>query len=153
MWRQILNTTVIAGSLDIVAAFVQAYISNKIPPDIVLKYIASGMFGDKAFEGGIDMIVVGLFFHFTIAFACVAVFFIVYPKLKILHHRIVLNSLIIALTAWSMTHLVIIPLSKIGPRPFELKSALTAIGILFLCVGLPIAYSAKQFFKKKANGI
>ncbi|HET8735053.1 MAG TPA: hypothetical protein VFM69_00505 [Pricia sp.] len=148
-----MNTTIIAGSLDIVAAFTQAYVGNKIPPDIVLKYIASGMFGNKALEGALDMILAGLFFHFTIAFACVTVFFMVYPKFKILHHRIVLNSLIIALTAWSITHLVIIPLSKIGPQPFGFKSALTAIGILFLCVGLPIAYSARQFFKKKAHGI
>lgn len=150
MWQKIINTTLLAGSLDIIAAFIQAYIKNKVPPDIVLKYIASGMFGNKSFEGGFEMILVGLIVHFIITFACVSIFFLIYPKLKILHHKIIINSLIIAILAWVVTNLVIIPSSKIGPKEFEFKSVLIAVGTLFLFVGMPIAYSAKRFFIRQA---
>lgn len=145
MWKQIFKTTIIAGTLDILAAFVQAYIINKVSPDVVLKYIASGVFGKEAFEGNFNMIFAGLVFHFIIAFACTATFFVLYPKLKFLHHKILLNSLIIALIAWIVTTQIIMPLSKVGRSSFEFVKALRGITILIVCVGLPIAYSAKQF--------
>lgn len=151
MWKQIYKTTIIAGTLDILAAFVQAYITNKVSPGIVLKYIASGAFGDKAFVGSFDMIFAGLVFHFTIAFACTSIFFLLYPKLKFLHHKVLLNSIIIAIIAWITTTQVIMPLSKIDPPIFHLVKELRAITILIVCVGLPIAYSAKKFQENQST--
>lgn len=52
MWKPIFKTTLLAGSLDITAACVNAYISNKIMPGRVLQYIASGIFGKDAYAGG-----------------------------------------------------------------------------------------------------
>ena len=43
------KATAVAGSLDICAAFIQAYLVKGSTPDIILKYIASGLFGKDAF--------------------------------------------------------------------------------------------------------
>ncbi len=148
MWKQILKTAFIAGSLDIIAACTQAWLTKGITPEIVLKYIASGVFGKDAFAGGMGMILSGLLFHFIIAFACTVVYFLVYPKLKLLHINIFLSALFIALIAWATTTQLIVPLSKIKPAPFDLIKAIKAIAILYVCIGLPVSIFTKRYYNK-----
>jgi hypothetical protein len=148
MWKQILKTTFIAGSLDIAAACTQAWLIKSTTPEIVLKYIASGVFGKDAFAGGTGMILSGLLFHFIIAFACTLVYFMLYPKIKLLHIHILLSSLFIAIIAWAVTTQLLIPLSKIKPATFNLTKALTAITILYICIGLPVSIFAKYYYTK-----
>lgn len=148
MWKQIFKTTLIAGSLDIIAACTQAWLVKSTAPEIVLKYIASGVFGKEAFDGGAGMIAFGLLFHFMIAFACTLVYFMLYPKIKLLHIHILLSSLFIALIAWAVTTQLVIPLSKIKPPVFNLTKALTAIAILYVCIGLPVSIFAKHYYNK-----
>ena len=81
--KVILVAGLVAGTLDILAAFVQTYINTRKGPDIVLKYIASGVFGRKeAFGGGDSMIIWGLLFHFIIAMAFAAFFCFSLSKLE-----------------------------------------------------------------------
>ena len=146
MWKSIFITTFIAGTLDITAACVDAYLSAKITPDIVLKYVASGFFGKSAFAGGLGMMMVGLLFHFIIAFACTIIYFWLYPKMSFLKQNIALSSVLIGITAWFVTTIIIIPMSQITPNPFNFYKALIAVIILVVCIGFPIAYFAKRFF-------
>jgi hypothetical protein len=147
MLKQIIKAGLLAGSLDITAAFVNAYASRKIMPGDVLKYIASGVFGNAAFKGGYAIMLMGLLFHFVIAFACAAVFFILYSKIKFLRYSHVLNSLLIALIAWAVTTQIIIPISNIPKAgSFDITRAAIAVGILFICVGMPISVLAKRYF-------
>ena len=81
MWKQIFKATLWAGSLDILAAFLNSYLRNKTSPGIVLQYIASGVLGEEAFSGGYATMAIGLFFHFMIAFSCTALFFVLFPRL------------------------------------------------------------------------
>jgi hypothetical protein len=147
MWKIILKTTLFAGVLDILAACLQAYITKNIKPDTVLKYIASGAFGKSAFAGGYNMMAVGLLFHFIIVFACVACFFWLYPKLSFLKNSLWLNACLVGATAWGITNHIVIRLSNIKAPPFDFKNALLSIGILIVCIGLPIAYAAKRHFE------
>lgn len=149
MWKQIFKAAVIAGCLDITAASIQAYLSKSVTPDILLKYIASGLFGKDAFSGGFEFMLFGLLIHFLIAFTCTLTYFSVYPKLKLLHKNILLSSLFVALIAWAITTSLIIPLSKIQTSTFNFTKALIAISILYFCIGLPITSFAKQFYSKK----
>ncbi|NOT93854.1 hypothetical protein [Ferruginibacter sp.] len=153
MFKQILKTTLVPGSFDIVAACIQAYVTTETPPAIVLKYIASGVFGKSAFTGSYGIMAIGLFFHFAIVFACTAVFFLLYPKLKFLHHSVLLNSFLIALTAWTVTTQIIIPLSEIKPDIFDMKKEVIAASVLFLFVGLPVSLAAKKYYQDKVNEI
>ena len=145
--KQILITTLIAGTLDITGAFISGYLVRGVSPDIILKSIASGVFGKAAFDGGFGMMAMGLLFHFIIAFACTFIFFILYPKINFLKKNIFLNAVLIALSAWMVTNLIIMPLSKFGMPAFTTASVARAISILILCIGLPISYSAKKYYQ------
>ena len=151
MWKQILKTTIIAGFLDITAACLQAWLAKSITPDIVLKYIASGVFGKDAFAGAAGFILFGLLVHFLIVFACTIVYFLAYPKLKLLHKNILLSAIFVAVIAWAVTTQLIVPLSKIVPPPFHFTKAIIAIAILYCCIGLPVCFFAKRYFSKKEN--
>ncbi|GAA4758199.1 MULTISPECIES: DUF1440 domain-containing protein [Flavobacterium] len=146
MWKLILKTTLIAGSLDITAASIQTYILKGLTPDIVLKFIASGIFGKTAYSGGIEYMLFGLLVHFFIVFMCVITYFYFYPKFPLLNKNILLSSFLVALTAWIVTTKIIIPLSEIQPSPFNLKKDVIAIAILFFCIGIPIALITKRFY-------
>ena len=76
-WEAILKATLIVGSLhlDIIAAFLNNYLSFKLMPDKTLQFIASGIFGTEAFLGGTRMVLFGLVFHFLIVFLFTVVFF------------------------------------------------------------------------------
>lgn len=154
MLKQILKTTLLAGSLDILAAFLNSYLRNKTSPGIVLQYIASGVMGNIAFEGGYASMALGLFFHFMIAFSCTAIFFVLFPTLKFLNRSVLLNSVLIALAGWAVTNLLVMPVSRVSQGAFVLSRALIAIGILIICIGFPIAISAKRYYlRDKSSGL
>jgi uncharacterized BrkB/YihY/UPF0761 family membrane protein len=148
MKKELLKVTIIAGSLDILAAFCQGYLISKISPSVILQYIASGILGDSAFKGGFGTQLLGLLIHFLIAFACVAGYYFLYPRIKLLRFNWLLSAFFIAVIAWSVTNLAVIPLSRIPSRPIHFSKAWIALAILFFCIGLPISLFAKRFYHK-----
>jgi hypothetical protein len=151
LFRQILLTTFIAGTLDIAAACINAGLLNGTTPDIVLKYIASGVWGSSAMKGGAGMIAAGLLFHYFICFCCTAVFFLLYPHIKLLHKTIFLNALLIGIIAWLVTTQLAIPMSKITTPQFNAIAAVRAIVILIVCIGLPVSYASKTYYQTKTK--
>lgn len=148
--KSILLTTLLAGTLDITAACTQAYLINRVSPEQVVRYIASGAFGKSAFTGGLEILLLGLFFHYLIAFACTSCFYWAYPRWSLLKFNVGLNAVLVALVAWIVTTQIIVRFSQIGPRPLTLTGTLIAIGILIVCIGLPIAWRAKGYFNRKS---
>jgi hypothetical protein len=151
MWKQVFKATIIAGILDMTGACTQAYISKGVMPDVILQYIASGLFGKEAYSGGLGVMLFGLAVHFLIVCCIATTYFIAYPTMKWLHGNILLNAALIALVAWTVTTQVIVPLSKIQPPAFDITKALIAVGILYFCIGLPISFLAKQFYNRPAT--
>ncbi|MGC4128850.1 MAG: hypothetical protein QM564_04665 [Bergeyella sp.] len=148
MWKNIFKTTLIAGALDILAAFVQAYISKGLMPKVILQFIASGIFGEAAYSGDFGYILFGLLVHFFIAFAITSVFFFIYPKISFFQKNILFNALLIAVSAWFITQRIVIPMSRIGTSDFDWGKAILAIAILFFCIGIPVSYFTKKFYNK-----
>jgi hypothetical protein len=139
----------VAGTLDIIAACTQYYINTGKGPGNVLRYIASGVFGKKAFAGGMPMAAWGLFFHYVIAFGLTIFFFWLYPKIKWMSKNIILTGIIYAIFAWVVTTRIIVPLSNTPPPPpFDISKAAIAILILILFIGLPIALIISSYYKK-----
>ena len=149
MWKSIFKTTALAGTMDITAACIQSYFSAGVQPATVLRFVASGVFGNTAFTGNESMLVFGLLFHFIIAFACTACYFLLYPKIKLLHINWFANAVAIAVVAWCVTTLIIRPLSNASPFTFDITKSLISIAILIVCIGLPISISAEKFYKRK----
>jgi uncharacterized membrane protein YagU involved in acid resistance len=147
--KVILIAGLLAGTLDIVAACVNAYINNpKSTPDKVLQFIASGVFGKKAFAGGNTMAAWGLLFHYIIATGFAAIFVIIYQQVKLLSRNIILSGLLYGLLVWVMMNRVIVPLSETPPQPFTWNKAIVAMLILMFFIGLPIALITKKYYPK-----
>jgi hypothetical protein len=144
--KVILVAGLVAGTLDILAAFVQTYINTRKGPDIVLKYIASGVFGRKeAFGGGDSMILWGLLFHFIIAFAFAAFFVLLYLNWKLISRHIILSGFLYGLFVWTVMNRLVVPMSKIPSQPFVWNRAIIAMLILVFFIGMPIALITKKY--------
>jgi hypothetical protein len=71
------------GCIDMYAACIQAYVTNGTTPAITLKYITSGILGKNAFDGGYNIMAMGLLFHFIIyCFLFYGCFFYTTPQSK-----------------------------------------------------------------------
>ena len=145
-WRTIILTGLLAGTLDAVAAIVVSQAS----PAAVFKYIASGAFGaGKAFSGGDIMIAWGVIFHYFIALSWTLLFFLIYPTLPWLRKNKYIAGLLYGIFVWVMMNRVVIPLSEIPQRPFNLKGALTGMSILMVAIGLPISILTHRYYLRK----
>lgn len=141
-WSVIIKAGLLAGTLDISAACVQYYMKTGNNPDYVLKYVASGAFGKDAFTGGIAMSMAGLFFHYLIAFSFTLLFFFLYRRLAFLSVNKVVTAILYGTFIWVVMNLIVVPLSKIPPRPFSISGSLVAAGILIVCIALPLTLIA-----------
>lgn len=146
-FKTIILATLIAGSFDILSAFVDYYIQTGKGPAGILKYISSGVFGNDAFTGSNAMIWLGLLFHYIIAFAFTIVFFILYPKIKLLHINIILTAIIFGIVTWAVMNLIVVRLSNTPKFPFNPAKALKAMLILICMIGLPLAVIFKRHYK------
>ena len=74
--QAILTGWLLCGVLDITAACVQAWIQAGRSPAMVLKGVASALWGRGALDAGPGMAVIGLAMHFTVALTATLVFYI-----------------------------------------------------------------------------
>ena len=139
----ILVTGLIAGTMDIAAAIIQTLIGGGTVMRL-MQYIASGVFGKQAFEGGMTMAALGLLFHYIIAMGWTWLYAFIYPKNKLLHYNWMLSAIIYGIAVWFLMNRVVLQLSNVTPFPFNIMRALIAAGILIVCIGVPIAYRMKN---------
>ena len=134
--RAILAAGLLAGVLDICAAFVLSAQSG-VGPVRVLKYIASGVRGTAAFQGGAGTAALGLALHFVIALGWAAVYWAVSRRFPWLARHPVPSGLAYGVVVYLLMNLVVVPLSAVPPRPFVPSVAMIAVHMV--CVGMPIA--------------
>ncbi len=148
--QTILLAGFIAGTLDILAAFTQFYINNHKSPLIVLKYITSAAIGkEKAYGGGTEMYLLGLLFHYIIAYGLTIFFFWIYPYWNVLSKNRLLTAVMFGVFSWMVTALIIIPLSYIGKFPADPKQATIAVLILIFMIGLPLSLIIGKYHDKQ----
>jgi len=144
--KTILAATLIAGSLDITAAFISVYVRG-VHPIKVLYYIASGIFGKEvAYNSGTKMAVIGLLLHYLIAFIFTVFLFFVYPWLKSFLKNKILIGVLYGVFVWAVMNKVVLPLSNTPPATPTLQSMLIACAILIVCIGIPIAWIVNRFY-------
>ena len=145
-WRTITMIGLLAGTLDAVAAIVVSQAS----PAAVFRFIASGAFGaGQAFSGGSIMIFWGVIFHYFIAFSWTVLFFFMYPALPWMRKNKYISGLLYGIFVWIIMNRVVIPLSEIAQRPFNLKGALTGMSILMVAIGLPISILTHRYYLRR----
>ena len=138
----------VAGVLDAADALVAFGLVNGQNPIQILQYIASGAIGVSAFEGGLTTAMLGMVFHFFIAFVVAAIYFYASLRIPALHQQaIIFGSLYGAAVFLAMTYIVL-PFSNVPPSKFSLILFINGVVGHALFVGLPIALFAKYSARK-----
>jgi hypothetical protein len=136
--RTVLTAGVIAGTLDITAAFV-VYGRLGATPIGILRSVARGLVGARATTGGVGMAALGLGLHFLIACGAAAVYYAASRTWPVLNRRPAVSGVLYGVVVWVVMNYVVVPLSAIGRWPTLTALAAVIIVVHMVCVGLPIA--------------
>lgn len=135
----------IAGTLDIIAAFLTAWFRGGVSPVRVLQFIASGLLGAEAYAGGAKTAALGLALHFLIATVATVVFYLASRSLLFLVERPIITGLLYGVVVYLFMNFVVIPLSSIAQRPATVSGRIIGVLTIMFCVGLPIAVVVRRF--------
>lgn len=148
-FKFIIKAGLIAGTFDILAAFLNFYAKTGKNVGIVLRYIASAIFGDKAYTGGQGMLVAGLLFHYCVALLFTVFFALVYKTMWRWFQHTLLIAIIYGVFVWFIMNLIIVPNTLASQIPFTWSAGLINCLILIICIGYPLAY----LFRKNSTAI
>jgi hypothetical protein len=141
--RTIAVTGLIVGAMDISSAIIIA-IARGSTVTRLMQFIASGLLGPTAFQGGLATVALGLALHFVIAFSLVAVFYAATRSFGFLRRQAVVSGLVYGLIVFGVMNLIVLPLSAATPR-HSLSGDLIQIGIHMFVIGLPTALLVRRF--------
>lgn len=147
--KTILWSGLIAGVLDSIAGVIVYYFYFDLNPLQVLQFIASGVHGPSAINGGTRMVLEGLFYHFLIAYVCAIIYFFAYPKIGLLRKFIAPAGLLFGLGIWLVMNLIVLPQSNIPKSPFDAGLAIIGMVWHMILVGLPIAVITSNYYSQK----
>lgn len=149
MLRPIALATLIAGTLDIISAFVFAGMAG-MSPMAVLVFVASGPFGDAP-TATMGWAAAGLLVHYAIMTCMAAAYMIAAPRIPGLLRHPVVAGIAYGVLLWIVMYWIVRPM-----RWPEMPLPHTAWGIgnaLFshcILVGIPIALVARRYFAGRA---
>ena len=147
----IIMAGLVAGTLDLSCATIQTIMMGGSPLKM-LQYISSGLLGPAAFAGGMKYSILGVVIHYCIAFSWTILFFLLYPSIKGLASHRLITGIVYGVIVWVIMNRVVVPLSKIPDRPFNLKNSLIGLGIIIIAIGIPLSYMAARYYSiKKTN--
>lgn len=147
----VVKTGLLAGTLDIICALVQYYLQTGKNPEVVLKFIASGVFGPSALKEDIPFAVYGLLFHYLIAFIWTIFFFLIYPKIPLLSRNRILTGCGYGFFVWVIMTRIVVPLSNTPKTPFSFGRAVIAVLILMFAIGQPISFLVNKYYSSKTT--
>ena len=131
----------VAGTLDIGAAA----LINLIDPRVILHFIAGGVLGKAALQGGPAVAWLGLFLQWSMSLVIAAIFVLAALRLRWLTVRPVLAGLAYGVVVFVVMNYVVVPLSA-WHRTNHFTPASLAWNLLAMLVyGLIIAVCARRF--------
>ncbi len=129
----------VAGAADLLQACIQ------LGWDIPL-FIAAGLLGPKAENGGAVTMALGVMLHFFIAFSAASIYYAASRRLPFLIDYPLLCGLYFGATVKLVMHLIVLPHSALHiTAPFPIHSLLVGLIQKMVVVGLPISYSVSWF--------
>ena len=151
-WRAIVAAGLICGTLDINAAFVSAWFVSDVGPVLLLKYVAGGLLGSPARDGGWGFAVFGLGLHFCVAFSVTFVFYALSRRLGFLRRQAAVSGLVYGAIVYLVMNLAVLPLAAQfrslylpDTKPFVPHLIWPQFCIHLTCVGLAISLSLRRF--------
>ena len=135
----------VGGAGDLLFAIAWAAY-NGMAPQKLLQVIASGWFGNAAFDGGWNTAAIGFASHFGIALVVAALFSVLAARMPALRERPLVAGIALGVATFLAMRLVVLPLSAF-PFPvkmFTLGAGLDLLSHMFL-FGTPIAFARRYF--------
>ena len=153
--KTILTAGIIAGLLDITAAFlVYCGMMQLATPKAILLGIAAGIRGPVANSGGWLTAAAGLALHFFIAMIFAVIFVWLYPTFRKLIPNKWILGIIYGCLVWLIMNCLVVPLSALGRRPkwnFGFTHLPLAVLILIVSVGLPISLITAKMYRSNSR--
>lgn len=150
--QAILTGWLLCGVLDISAACAQSWLQSGAPPAMVLKGVASALWGRAALDGGAAMAAIGLLMHFTVALTATLVFYALSRRVAFLRSAplLIVGPLYGVVVFCAMNYGTLPLLSWL--RSFYLGTpprwpgamGLPQFVIHMICVGLPIVWGIRR---------
>jgi hypothetical protein len=148
LWKVIAGATLLVGTLDISDAFI-FYGLRGISPIRILHSIASGVLGRPAYSLGYRSAILGLAFHFFIAFCATTVFLLASRRLPLGTHPLLYGTLFGVALYIIMTYIVL-PHTNVLPKPsFSLIPFINGVAALIVCIGIPLAFIARRYIPQQ----
>ena len=150
-WKAVLLTTLVAATLDIIAAYIHVTLASGQFPAKMFYVIAGHAIGLKtALAGGPPVFVLGIFIHYFISSSFTLFFFFVYPAVyKVLSNKYLIG-LLYTLFAWFTMKFIVLPLTALPPKPFVLNINEVIGFLIFIVVfGMPISIMADRYYKSR----
>ena len=150
--QAILTGWLLCGVLDITAACVQFWIQAGRSPAMVLKGVASALWGRPALEAGMGMAAIGLAMHFTVALTATLVFYALSRRVAFLRTAplLIVGPLYGVVVFAAMNYATLPALSWVrslylGTAPrWPGSMSWPQLGIHMVFVGLPIVWGVRR---------
>jgi hypothetical protein len=150
MLRPLVLAVLVAGTLDILSAFVVAGMAG-MSPESVLTYVASGPFGDGVRGGGTGWALAGLAVHFAIMACMATAYFLAARRMPTLISHPVPAGLAYGLLLWLIMYWAVKPLRwPDAPLPHSAWGIGNALFSHCILVGLPIALIAARHWRNRS---
>ncbi|HVQ08974.1 MAG TPA: hypothetical protein VMS43_11135 [Allosphingosinicella sp.] len=146
--KPILIATLVAGTLDILAATILTLIRGSQPMGM-LRFVASGPF-PGATQWGTQGSLLGLAVHFALMAAMVTVFMLAASRWRRLWERPLLWGLFYGLGTYVVMNLIVVPLRWPAAFPPSPLSVATQLFCHIVLVGIPIALIARRYLRRRS---
>lgn len=148
--KAILLAGLVAGTLDLSGAItLYAVILDRVTATRLLQSIASGVFGKRAYEGGVGMVICGVVFHYIIAFSFTIGYFLVYPYMPFLRKQRIISGILYGIFVWAFMNLLVLPLVMGRTPPLTFISIVRAAGLLICFIGIPVSLIAHKYYSAR----
>jgi len=136
----------LAGTLDITENLIFNQLRG-IRPKMVFQYIASGLVGRKAFQGGLRSVALGVVLHYAIALIWTGIFYLASRRVLNAIRRPIVSGLVYGCVIYLFMNYVVLPLSGVPHtrNAVTLASRVNGVLALLLCIGLPVSLLVRRY--------
>jgi hypothetical protein len=104
------------------------------------KGVASGLLGQAARDGGVEMALLGVALHFFICFSGAALLWLLVSRVKLIPRQWFVLGVLYGLAVLATMNYVILPLSQIGQPIYPLATLHVSAFWHIVLVGIPTAF-------------
>ena len=136
-----------SGTLDILSAFAFGGMAG-VSPGQILRYVASGPFGDGMKDGGTAAAALGLGVHYALMTVMVTVYFLIASRIEAARRLWYLAGPLYGIAIYVVMYWIVVP-TRFGTEPsLDPWRVGNALFSHIVCVGLPMAYIASHAWRR-----